>query len=111
MNTVSIELRPHIGRNFNTKLQTIVEIEHEQFIVMASVNGGPLTQVGYIGKTAGAPFNGIDTLRALPASVQEQIKEAIEVERGGSPVKMFVPAVPSPLLTGDSDDDEDDTDE
>ena len=107
MNTVEVELRPHIGQNFNTRLQAIVEIEHDQFIVMASVNGGPMTQVGYIGKAAGAPLNGIDTLRALPATVQEQIKEAVELEKGGGPVKMFVPADPHPLLVGDDEDEDD----
>ena len=111
MNTVEVELRPHIGQNFNTKLQTIVNVEHDQFVVMASVNGGPMTQVGYIGKAAGRPLNGIDTLRALPAEIQEQIKEAVEIEKGGGPIKMFVPAEPSPLLTGDSDEDDDDDDD
>ena len=108
MNTVEIEFRPHIGQNYNTKLQAIVNIEHDQFIVMASINGGPMTQVGYIGKTPSAPLNGIDTLRCLPVSVQDQIKDAVEVARGG-PVKMFVPAAPSPLLVGDDDDEPEDT--
>ena len=107
MNTVQVELRPHVGKNYNLKLQAIVEIEHDQWIVMASINGGPMTQVGYIGKREGAPFNGIDTLRSLPASIRDQIKDAIEVQRGGEPVRMFVPAEPSPLLVGEEDEDRD----
>ena len=111
-NTVNVELRPHVGRNYNAKLRTIVSVEHDQFIVMASVNGGPMTQVGYIGKSDGAPLNGIDTLRAMPKALQEQVKAAVEDARGGKPVTMFVPAEPDPILLGDDEeDDEDEEDE
>jgi len=107
-NSVEIELRPHIGRNYNSAMGCIVDIEHSQWIVLASVNGSPMKQVGYVGKQANAPLNGTSDLRGLPAPIREQVREEVQRKLGADETKMFVPIEPDPLLLGaDADDDDD----
>lgn len=107
MNTVEVELRPHIGKNYNKKLNQVVEIEHDQFVVMASVNGSSMVQIGYIGKSQDAPLNGIDTMRALPKHIQEQITQEVAEKLGRGEVKTFVPAPIVPELFGEEEEDDD----
>ena len=82
-----------------------VEVKHNQHIVLASINGAPLRQVGYIGTQSGAPLNGTHDLRVLPESVQEQIRQEVS-KKLGHDAKMFVPAPPHDLLVGGENDEE-----
>jgi len=108
MNSVEVELQQHVG--INNRRGVIVEVEHDQWVVLASVNGSKMREVGLICKHEGAPFNGTGGLREWPASVQEQIKEAVMAKLGRAEMKMFIPVEPSPLLLGEEDDDLEDTD-
>lgn len=104
-NRVEVELRPHIGQTYSQKLETTINVEHDQWIVMASVNGGRMTQVGYIGKADGAPLNGIDTMRSFPKDLQEQVLDAVLVKLGRKEAALFVPDAPDPALYDDDEED------
>lgn len=81
---VVAELRPHTGKK-NTPLG-VIDVEHDQWIVVASVAGRPLRQVGYLPKREGAPLlllAGIE--EQCGAFITQAIREAVAAKRQEMP--------------------------
>jgi len=63
-----VELRPHIGQ-MSTAVG-VVDVEHDQWIVLAGVEDGKVRQVGYLGHKPGSK---VQPIVSLPESVWSKI--------------------------------------
>lgn len=63
-----VELRPHIGQMATAV--GVVDVEHDQWIVLAGVEKDQVRQVGYLGKKPGSK---IQPVVSLPDSVWSSI--------------------------------------
>jgi len=90
---LTVELRQHIG-TAQTELGP-VEVEHNQFIVMASTpfSKHPI-HVGYVGKQKGAPFNGLHSFRKLPQELKSAVQRELAKQKSEDTVRMFEPPAP-----------------
>ncbi len=109
-NEVKVDLVSHVGRYHSARFGE-VEVTHDQWIVMASVNGSPMVHVGYLGKHPNAPLNGLATLRELPEPVRQQIREEAERQAGQPVGRVHVPVAPDPVLLGEYEDEGNNDDE
>lgn len=82
--SVVAELRAHIGKK-NTPLG-VIDVEHDQWIVVASVAGRPLQQVGYLPKREGAPLLFIGGVEERCGKfICDAIREAVAAKRAEVP--------------------------
>ena len=88
---IEVKLDKHEGQYFNREWQRVFTVEHNQWKVMISIDGSPYRQVGYLGKQANAPFNGIPALTSLPSNVRDEVHRKLSVLVGYTP-KMYMPA-------------------
>ena len=67
-----VELRPHIGQMATAV--GVVDVEHDQWIVLAGVEKDQVRQVGYLGKKPGSK---VQPIVSLPNSVWESITKEL----------------------------------
>lgn len=88
---VTIELRPHVGFKFDPQSQSRIEVEHNQWIVLARVGGYygvrkgtdiVPKQIGYLGKWPGAEFVAIPEFGQIAARDQKLVMAALAKEVG-----------------------------
>ena len=73
---IDIELRPHVG--VCVKEGVPIEVEHDQWIVVGSVNGGKAKEWGYIRKAAEGKFCPLNNIRERTGDwLYNQIAEAV----------------------------------
>jgi len=79
---IQVELRPHIGKQ-PTAFGPI-EVEHNQWMIFARREGGPMLHVGYVGKQPNAPINFLrqPNGQPWPEAVKEIVRQAIAEECG-----------------------------
>lgn len=77
---LAVELRPHIGKK-NTPLG-VIDVEHDQWIVIMSRNGVEPRQVGYLPKRTGAPVLFLAGIRENCGTwLCGEIEKAVDMER------------------------------
>jgi len=106
--TIDVELRPHIGTQ-QTRLGP-VQVEHDQYIIMAGRHGDQMLHIGYVGKAPGAPINFLrqDNGQPWPGPIKIAVREAIAQQLGSGARREGQPPEPTP--PDDFDDDWDDDD-
>lgn len=76
---IKIELRDHIG--IKMVAGVAIEVSHDQWIVVGSINGHPPKQWGYMRKAAGAPLLPLSTLWDRYSILRDQIEAACAAAR------------------------------
>lgn len=77
---LSVELRPHIGKK-NTPFG-VIDVEHDQWIVIVARNGLDPKQVGYLNKREGAPLLWLSgRVEAIGSWMRGEIEKAVDLER------------------------------
>ena len=79
---IKIELVPHVGE-MQDPLLGLVEVEFDQFVVCASsenltkVTGLRLLEIGYVGKSPGAPLNWLPPAERFAPNVRDAIEKKV----------------------------------
>ena len=76
---IKIELRDHIGKRHVDGIE--VEVSHDQWIVVGSLNDNPPKQWGYMRKVAGAPLLPLATLWERYGILRDKIEAAVAEAR------------------------------